>query len=225
MPVVKPSIRFRIFRRDDFRCVYCGASPPQTTLEVDHVVPKSRGGPNRKTNLVTACWECNRGKRDTELSLDQLQRFQPEQEPLKVQVEKREPRVSQPKASGHHVPQFLCGNFPRMVNVDAIPVATSFRYVDADTFLGVFRCASCGMVNSYEGDHCSCNRRQRERDEDLELSDYTCPSCSDEKGNMFDECCVNCFLDGLGCSEDPEIVFVDIEERPELQERLEEAIG
>lgn len=31
-------------------------------LEVDHIVPRSSGGPNDSLNLATACVECNRGK-------------------------------------------------------------------------------------------------------------------------------------------------------------------
>lgn len=39
-------------------CVYCGR--PATT--VDHVIPRSRGGPNAQWNLVPACKECNHEK-------------------------------------------------------------------------------------------------------------------------------------------------------------------
>jgi hypothetical protein len=35
---------------------------PSTILEVDHVIPVSEGGPNHEANLVTACFDCNRGK-------------------------------------------------------------------------------------------------------------------------------------------------------------------
>lgn len=56
------SLRFRVFTRDGFRCMYCGASPPDTVLEVDHVLPVTKGGDNELSNLKTACRECNRGK-------------------------------------------------------------------------------------------------------------------------------------------------------------------
>lgn len=61
------TVRFEIFKRDNFTCQYCGATPPDAVLEVDHVTPVSKGGSNEVSNLVTACFECNRGKRDKTL--------------------------------------------------------------------------------------------------------------------------------------------------------------
>ena len=55
--------RFMILERDGFRCQYCGATAEQSRLEVDHIVPVSKGGTNDPDNLVTACHECNSGKR------------------------------------------------------------------------------------------------------------------------------------------------------------------
>lgn len=60
--------RFEIFKRDGFQCAYCGAVPPKVVLEVDHIIPVSKGGKNEKTNLVTACFDCNRGKSNKDLS-------------------------------------------------------------------------------------------------------------------------------------------------------------
>lgn len=60
--------RFDVFKRDGFTCQYCGAHPPQVVLELDHVTPVSKGGGNEIENLLTACFNCNRGKRDHLLS-------------------------------------------------------------------------------------------------------------------------------------------------------------
>ena len=49
------SLRDRIFRRDGFRCVYCGNVLPSEALSLDHVQPRWRGGDNSPGNLVTAC--------------------------------------------------------------------------------------------------------------------------------------------------------------------------
>lgn len=60
-------LRFQVLMRDGFRCQYCGRSPKNdenVVLEVDHVMPKSKGGGDSFDNLVTACRECNQGKKD-----------------------------------------------------------------------------------------------------------------------------------------------------------------
>lgn len=44
-------------------CGYCGANG-ETVLDRDHVVPRSRGGPDDATNIVMACKRCNAAKRD-----------------------------------------------------------------------------------------------------------------------------------------------------------------
>jgi len=54
--------RQRIFERDDYTCRYCGVRGGR--LEIDHVIPISRGGSNHEDNLATACMPCNRRKKD-----------------------------------------------------------------------------------------------------------------------------------------------------------------
>lgn len=55
-------VRFEVFKRDAFKCQYCGRSAPDVILEVDHIVPVAEGGKNDLLNLITSCRECNRGK-------------------------------------------------------------------------------------------------------------------------------------------------------------------
>ena len=55
-------IRERIFARDDYTCQYCGKRGVK--LECDHVHPVSKGGSHDDENLKTACFDCNRSKRD-----------------------------------------------------------------------------------------------------------------------------------------------------------------
>lgn len=62
--------RFEVFKRDSFTCQYCGDSAPKVVLEIDHIKPVSKGGNNGYLNLITSCFDCNRGKRDNELSDD-----------------------------------------------------------------------------------------------------------------------------------------------------------
>lgn len=68
---VTKSVRFEVFKRDGFRCVYCGADPSMCVLQVDHVVAVANGGLNEPDNLVTACGTCNLGKSDTPLDRHQ----------------------------------------------------------------------------------------------------------------------------------------------------------
>jgi 5-methylcytosine-specific restriction endonuclease McrA len=42
-----------------YRCCYCGKKFPTQSLNLDHVVPRSRGGPTDWTNIVTSCIPCN----------------------------------------------------------------------------------------------------------------------------------------------------------------------
>ena len=60
-------IRFEVFKRDSFKCQYCGKSAPEVVLNVDHIKPVSKGGTNEIVNLITSCWDCNIGKSDREL--------------------------------------------------------------------------------------------------------------------------------------------------------------
>jgi 5-methylcytosine-specific restriction endonuclease McrA len=58
------ALRFDVLTRDKFTCQYCGGRPPSVELEVDHIVAVANGGASVMDNLVAACKECNRGKRD-----------------------------------------------------------------------------------------------------------------------------------------------------------------
>lgn len=58
-------LREAIKKRDNYTCCLCGNSvydEPNLLLEVDHVVPISRGGKTEVSNLQTLCWRCNRAK-------------------------------------------------------------------------------------------------------------------------------------------------------------------
>ncbi len=60
-------LRTAVLKRDDEHCVKCGANPridKSVKLEVDHIMPVSRGGSSAMENLQTLCFECNQGKKD-----------------------------------------------------------------------------------------------------------------------------------------------------------------
>lgn len=61
-------LRFRVFKRDNFKCCLCGNSPakdPSVELHVDHIVPWAKGGETTIDNLQTLCSKCNIGKSDS----------------------------------------------------------------------------------------------------------------------------------------------------------------
>lgn len=60
--ILPQGLRFDVFRRDHFTCIYCGGQSPQVALECDHKTPVSKGGTDTLDNLVTSCFNCNRGK-------------------------------------------------------------------------------------------------------------------------------------------------------------------
>lgn len=62
MAKVTKRLRYEILRRDGFRCRYCGATPAEAELRIDHVIPEALGGPSVPSNLATACHPCNSGK-------------------------------------------------------------------------------------------------------------------------------------------------------------------
>lgn len=54
--------RTLVFRRDKFRCQYCGCEKKPKDLTIDHVVPRDLGGDTTWTNCVASCWDCNNVK-------------------------------------------------------------------------------------------------------------------------------------------------------------------
>lgn len=66
---ISKKLRFEIFKRDGFACAYCGKTPPDATLEIDHIDPFSKGGDCSIDNYITACFDCNRGKSNIKLDV------------------------------------------------------------------------------------------------------------------------------------------------------------
>lgn len=54
--------RQNVFLRDNHICQYCGVPQPKTRLNLDHVIPRSRGGMTNWENVVCCCLDCNHRK-------------------------------------------------------------------------------------------------------------------------------------------------------------------
>jgi len=64
---ISARLRSRVLIRDNCQCRMCGTSPlkdPAITLQVDHILPWSKGGRTVLGNLQTLCAPCNSGKGD-----------------------------------------------------------------------------------------------------------------------------------------------------------------
>lgn len=56
--------RYEVLKRAKFRCELCGISAEIKALEVDHIVPRNKGGTDDESNLQALCYSCNAMKRD-----------------------------------------------------------------------------------------------------------------------------------------------------------------
>lgn len=56
--------RRNVYLRDKNTCQYCGKKCSTEESNLDHVIPKSKGGPMNWKNIVVACIPCNNRKRD-----------------------------------------------------------------------------------------------------------------------------------------------------------------
>ena len=59
---VPPLNNHELFRRDGYMCMYCGSQLAEHQLTRDHVIPLSKGGRDRWSNVVSACRSCNTRK-------------------------------------------------------------------------------------------------------------------------------------------------------------------
>jgi hypothetical protein len=107
--------RFEVFKRDGFRCVYCGATPNDGPQHVDHVIPVAEGGTDDPANLVTACASCNLGKSDVPLG-SVLPSVNPEAalehaEQLAAWVRSQQAVIDAKKEAEQQMVDFWCGVF------------------------------------------------------------------------------------------------------------------
>ena len=61
---ISGSIRYNVLKDAKFRCELCGGSADTKALEVDHIIPRNKGGTDEISNLQALCYSCNAMKRD-----------------------------------------------------------------------------------------------------------------------------------------------------------------
>jgi|APSaa5957512576_1039674.scaffolds.fasta_scaffold13731_2 ATP adenylyltransferase len=61
---IRGTIKYDVLKRARFRCELCGISADVKALEVDHIVPRNKGGTDDQSNLQSLCYSCNAMKRD-----------------------------------------------------------------------------------------------------------------------------------------------------------------
>jgi len=59
---VPDNLRYQVLAQSDGRCALCGATKKERPLDVDHIIPRSRGGKTVLENLQLLCSKCNRTK-------------------------------------------------------------------------------------------------------------------------------------------------------------------
>lgn len=70
IPYRRPQVtRAGVFARDNWQCQYCG----NVAENIDHIVPRSKGGQHTWENVVAACIPCNSKKSDRHLAHTDLQ--------------------------------------------------------------------------------------------------------------------------------------------------------
>lgn len=63
---ISGTIRYEVLKRAKFRCELCGVSAEVKALEVDHILPRNKGGTDDISNFQSLCYSCNAMKRDTD---------------------------------------------------------------------------------------------------------------------------------------------------------------
>ena len=117
------SVRFEVFKRDKFKCQYCGEEAPNVILEVDHIVPVSKGGTNDIFNLVTSCRDCNRGKSDKKLDDDtvvkkqkrQLDELQERREQIEMMIRWKEELTEETKMEIEAIERLIFSNAEKRI--------------------------------------------------------------------------------------------------------------
>lgn len=154
---ISKKIRFEVFKRDNFTCQYCSSKPPKVSLEIDHLLPVCKRGTNHIDNLITACFDCNRGKGGVELtSIPQsvIEKSKIKKLALKQYKEYQNiisKEVAQINIDIDHVDLVFCKVFPGppLTEKSRISVKTFIKKLDTETVVYAMEIACSKMETEY----------------------------------------------------------------------------
>lgn len=66
---LKKSEREAVYSKTGGRCAYCGTEIALSDMQVDHLIPISRGGADEPSNMLPACRSCNHYKHSADLEV------------------------------------------------------------------------------------------------------------------------------------------------------------
>jgi ATP adenylyltransferase len=61
---ISGTLKYEVLKRAQFHCELCGIAADKKALEVDHIIPRNKGGSDDLENLQALCYSCNAMKRD-----------------------------------------------------------------------------------------------------------------------------------------------------------------
>lgn len=181
-PIPK-KLRFEIFKRDSFTCQYCGRMAPEVILEVDHILPVSKGGKNDIFNLVTSCCDCNRGKSNIIISdkaeimlqKEQLKKMNEQKKQVQMMIEWKN--------------ELLLLEKEQVDAIESIFSYTGFKFSNSDKNKCISAIKKYGFEEVYESTQISFRQYYHDKYSFEKAIDYIFRICyvrKKEKENPFD---------------------------------------
>lgn len=161
-------IRFEVFKRDSFKCQYCGSVPPIVVLEVDHIMPVSKDGTDEIDNLITSCFDCNRGKSNRELTtmpqttVEKTKQLKEKQEQYQEYMKALDQIKQRDQAEMNAIDEIYNSYFPDWTLTDR------FKNGSLKTFLKIL-----GIAKVEQAMHTACGRMY----DDNKAIKYFCGIC------------------------------------------------
>lgn len=99
--------RRKQFLKQGGTCYYCDELLIGVKQNIEHIVPKSKGGDNRKSNLVIACWKCNKEKYTDLLSYKTKEKLRQKNKKKKGTFQKNFGHIQSDEQAGYNLGQMF----------------------------------------------------------------------------------------------------------------------